>query len=95
MADIIKMIFSHEDMLTDEDIQKLAGVLATKDDICEIKEDLNGLRESVQSLTISVDRLVKAVSDLRTEYAAIINQVNRHEKWFQMIADKIGVKLDY
>lgn len=95
-------------MLTNEDIKKLKEELATKEDLAkivtleefdrfrdEIKQDLDALRESIQALTVSVDKLVKAVSDLKTEYAAITNQVNRHEKWFQQIAEKLGMKLEY
>lgn len=65
-------------MLTNDDIKKLKEVLATKEDLAkivtleefdqfsaEIKQDLDGLRESIQSLTVAVDKLVKAVSDLK------------------------------
>ncbi|MFH1780474.1 MAG: hypothetical protein ABH841_00470 [Candidatus Nealsonbacteria bacterium] len=95
-------------MLDDQDIQKLKEILATKEDLAkiltleefdqfrgEIKQDLNGLREAVQALVVSVDKLVKAVSDLKTEYATISNQVSRHEKWFQQIAEKLGMRLEY
>ena len=82
-------------MLTSEDIQKLMAVLATKEDLNDLRQDVNGLRESVQALTISVDRLVSAVSDLKTEYAAITNQIDRHEKWLHQIAEKLGIKLEY
>ena len=95
-------------MLTDEDVKRLKEVLATKEDLSkivtleefgqfkvEIKQDFDALRESVQALTVSVDKLVKAVDDLRTDYVAITNQVNRHEKWFQQIAGKLGIKLEY
>jgi len=95
-------------MLTDEDVKRLKEALATKEDLAkivtleefgqfkvEIKQDFDALRESIQALTISVDKLVKAVDDLRTDYAAITNQINRHEKWFQQIAGKLGIKLEY
>ena len=82
-------------MLTDEDIKKLIEIVATKDDIKDLKQDIDGLRESVQALTVAVDRLVKSMSDLKTEYAAVVNQVNRHEKWFHQIAEKLGIKLEY
>jgi len=82
-------------MLTPEDIQKLSAVVATKEDIRELREDINGLREMVQTLVVSVDRLVAAVDKLNTEYAAIINQVDRHERWIQQLAEKLGVKLEY
>ena len=39
--------YNDSTMLTQEDIQKLVEVLATKDDVREIKQDLDGLRESV------------------------------------------------
>lgn len=94
----------NNNMLTEEDVQKLKGVLstkrdlqefkqdvdgkferafelfATKDDVKELRQDIDGLREMVQSLVISVDKLVKAVSDLKMEYAAVSHQLTRHEK---------------
>ena len=95
-------------MLTDEDIKKLKETLVSKEDLAkivtleefdkfreEVKQEFSALRESVQALTVAVDRLVKSVSDLKTEYAAIVNQVNRHEKWFHQITEKLGIKLEY
>ena len=37
-------------MLTNEDIQKIIEVVATKEDVKELKEDMNALREMTQSL---------------------------------------------
>jgi len=82
-------------MLTNEDITKIASIVATKEDIRDLKQDVSGLRESVQTLTVSVDKLVKAVGDLKTEYVMVKNQVDRHEKWFHQVADKLGIKLEY
>ncbi|UZE93227.1 MAG: hypothetical protein ACKKMV_01865 [Candidatus Nealsonbacteria bacterium] len=82
-------------MLSEEDIKKLLEVVATKEDIKDIKRGIDGLREIVQSLVVSVDKLVKAVDDLKTEYVAITNQVSRHEKWLHQVADKLGIKLEY
>jgi len=82
-------------MLTNEDITKIASIVATKEDVEDLKQDIAGLRESIQALTVSVDKLVKAISDLKTEYIAITNQVGRHEKWFHQVADKLGIKLEY
>ena len=48
-------------MLTNEDITKIASIVATKEDVRDLKQDVSGLRESVQTLTVSVDKLVKAV----------------------------------
>lgn len=82
-------------MLTEQDIKKLLEVLAAKEDIIELKQDINGLRETAQALVVSVDKLVKAVSDLKTEYSAIANQLSRHEKWIQQLAGKLNIKLEY
>ena len=82
-------------MLTNEDINKIISVVATKEDIVDIKKDMSGLRESVQALIISVDGLTKSIDDLKIEYIAITNKIQRHEKWIQKIAEKIGVELDY
>lgn len=54
-------------MLTNEDIVKLSEVLATKEDIKDIKIDVNGLREQIQALTVSVDGLVKFMTDAKQE----------------------------
>ena len=61
----------------------------------EIKADLKSMQEAIRDLTVSIDRLAGAISDLSSEYAAITNQVNRHEKWMHQMADKLGVKLEY
>lgn len=82
-------------MLDDKDVQKLLEVLATKEDIRDLNQKFNGLQEMVQSLVVSVDRLVKAVSDLHQEYTMVTSKIDRHEKWIQKLAEKLGVKLDY
>jgi uncharacterized coiled-coil DUF342 family protein len=82
-------------MLTDEDIKKIIEFVATKEDVRELKEDISGLRESVQALTISIDKLAKVVEDLHQEFTAIAAKVDRHEKWIQQIAQKLGIKLEY
>lgn len=68
---------------------------ALEENLKDIRSELKSMREAVQELTVSIDRLAGAISDLQTEYAAITNQVNRHEKWMHQIADKLGVKLEY
>ncbi|MBM3251091.1 MAG: hypothetical protein FJZ07_02560 [Candidatus Nealsonbacteria bacterium] len=82
-------------MLTSEDIVKITSVVATKEDIEDIKKDINGFRELIQALTISVDSLVKAIEGLKIEYLMVKNQIDRHEKWFHQVADKLGIKLEY
>lgn len=80
-------------MLTTEDIQKLTSLLATKEDIKEVKEDVGGLRESLQGMIVATDNLTKVITDLRMEYVGITYQLKRHEDWIKQLAEKTGVGL--
>ena len=79
----------------DKKFAKLFEIVATKEEVKELEEDVDSLRESIQALTVSVDKLVKAVTDMHQEYVVITGKVDRHEKWIQQIAEKVGVKLAY
>ena len=79
-------------MLTNEDIVKLSQVLATKEDIKELKAEINELRESLRMLTNSVDSLAKAVKDLQVEYSMVLSKVNRIEDWVKKASAKIGIE---
>lgn len=81
-------------MLIDEDVKKLSAVLATKDDIKDLREENDALRENVQALTVAVDGLTKAINDLRAEYAALVNKITRYDKWILQLAEKVGLKLE-
>ncbi len=80
-------------MLNDEDIKKLTSVLASKNDIEEVKSDMADLKELVQGLIVSTDGIAKAIGNLSIEYAAISTQLTRHELWIKQIAEKVGLKL--
>ncbi len=80
-------------MLTDQDINNLTNVLASKKDVQEIKSDLADLKELVQGVIISNDSLAKSISDLVLEYAAISKQLTRHNLWIKQLAEKIGLQL--
>lgn len=93
-------------MLTDNDIQKIIEAnkktFATKEDFVEIKEDIkelkeevDGLRESIQFLVLSMDKLTKSMTDLHEEFISTVSKIDRHEKWIQEIAQKVGVRLEY
>ena len=79
----------------DDKFARAFDVFVTKDEVKEIRFELAELRKTVESLTRAVDKLAKVVDDLRIEYSSLANQVARHEKWFQIIAEKVGIKLDY
>ena len=49
----------------------------------------------VNKLVDAVDAYLKQGEDYRQEVVMLGNQVNRHEKWIQRIAEKLDLKLDY
>jgi chromosome segregation ATPase len=86
-------------MITDQDINnlivKLSAVLATKQDIKELDQRITKLENSVNSLTTAVDNLTSSVNKLTGEYQIINHRIDKHEKWIQMMAKKLGIDLEY
>ena len=80
-------------MLTEQDMDKLVGLVATKNDVKELRSDLGDLKELVQGLIVSSDKLAKIIGELGMEYAAITMQISRHEIWIKQIAEKMGLEL--
>lgn len=64
--------------------QKLENKLDDKTD----KSDFNQLLNSVDAYAHKADKFFE-------ELVMYSNQVKRHEKWLHMIAEKIGIKLEY
>lgn len=83
-------------MLTDEDIQKIIEanreVFATKEDFEIFREEM---KKSFSDLQTSVDAYAKKADTYFQEMVALAHKVDRHEKWFHQIAEKLGVKLEY
>lgn len=83
-------------MLTNEDIQKIIEanqeVFPTKEDFENFKLEL---RESFSDLQTSVDTYAKKADDYFQEMVSLSHKVDRHEKWFHQIAEKLGIKLEY
>ena len=88
----IKELFTAETLVLHEDVKELkTGTLILRQDVKEIKEEVSGLREAVQVMSISIDKLVKGVEDLKQEYSLVISQMDKHEKWIRQIAEKVGI----
>ncbi len=79
----------------DRFIRLFEVAVATKEGVVELNKRVERLELAVEALTNSVDKIIKELTDLRTEYYAMSNQLTRHEKWIQMIAEKVGIKLGY
>ena len=81
-------------MLDDKDIQKLIEVFATREEVAT-KQDLEILRKDFSDLQISVDAYAQKADAYFQEMVMLTHKVDRHEKWFHLIADKLGIKLEY
>lgn len=81
-------------MLTNKDIDKMVKVFATRDEVRTIvREEIADIQKSVRDLVVGIDKLVKAFDELSREYAAMSEQLTRHERWIRQIAKKAGVAL--
>ena len=53
-----------------------------------MKEDINNSRATT-------DGEVKKAAASFQEMVMLAHKVDRHEKWFHQVADKLGIKLEY
>lgn len=82
-------------MLEDKDIDKLVALLATKQDVKEIREDVAASREFLQGLLVATDKMATSMGVMGAEYAAVSTQLTRHEKWIKQLSEKAGIQLSY
>ncbi len=81
-------------MLTDEDIQKLIEVFATRDEMATMVSNL-ATKEEFLNLQTAVDAYAKKADGYFQEMVMLSGKVDRHEKWLRQVADKLGIKLEY
>lgn len=81
-------------MLTNEDIQKLIEVFATKEDLKAVVQNLT-TKEDFDKLLTAVDTYAKKADAYFQEMVMLAHKVDRPEKWLQQIAEKLGLKLEY
>lgn len=81
-------------MLDNEDIKKLIEVFATREEVAT-KKDLEVLRQDFINLQTAVDAYANRADAFFQEMVALSHKVDRHEKWIQQIAEKLGIKLEY
>jgi len=81
-------------MLEDKDIEKLVEVFATKQDLKEAVSNLS-TKDDFNNLLTSIDAYAKKADTYFQEMVMLGHKVDRHEKWIQLIADKLDLKLEY
>ena len=78
----------------DERFSKLFEVFATKEDLEEAIKNLS-TKEDFTNLLNAVDDYAKKADTYFQEMVMLSHKVDRHEKWIQQIAEKLGIKLEY
>jgi len=78
----------------DESFVKLPSIFVTKEDLKETTERLS-TKEDFNNLLTAVDTYAQRADAYFQEMVALSHKVDRHEKWLQEIAEKLGVKLKY
>ncbi len=82
--------------MTDKDVQKIIEAnKAVFYDKQEMDSKFNDLRGDFNKLQSSVDRLAGNIADYVQEMKMLGSKIDRHEKWIQQLAQKLGVSLDY
>jgi len=83
-------------MLDEKDIEKLLSAMEikfpTKVDFENFKDECH---KDFSNLQTSVDAYAHKADTYFQEMVMLSHKVERHEKWLQKLADKLGVKLDY
>ncbi len=92
--------------LTKQDLEAIKGVImpeldvrltpiegrlfAIEQDTKEIKNDINGLREQIQQLAITLDNFVKMMTDYKEEFIILKAEVDQIKK---VLKEKLGVEI--
>ncbi|KKP43021.1 MAG: hypothetical protein A2639_01760 [Candidatus Staskawiczbacteria bacterium RIFCSPHIGHO2_01_FULL_34_27] len=76
-----------------EDLSELIEYLDKK--FNKVEGDFTELKENFHSLQASVDIYAHKADTYFQEMVMLSHKVDRHEKWLQKLAEKLGVKLDY
>lgn len=80
-------------MCMDKDYSELIQYLDER--FSKIETRLDKIDERINQLVNSIDKLTKSMEIYHDEYVALTAKVDKHEKWFQQVAEKLGLKLNY
>lgn len=83
-------------MLTQEDIQKIVvanqKLFVTKEDLESFREEMRSYYSDIQS---AIEGYAVKADTYFQEMLLLSHKIDRHEKWLHIMAEKIGVKLEY
>ncbi len=74
------------------DAKLLDEIFTTRKGLEDFREEM---KKSFSDLQTAVDAYAQKVDAFAQEMIMLAHKVDRHEKWLQQIAEKIGIKLEY
>ncbi len=66
-----------------------------REELATVHAEIQAVNRNVDSIRALVDVVAKEHEDEHAERMAMIRQLDRHERWHHLTADKVGLKLDY
>ena len=79
----------------DEKFSKINQKLIELDEGLKDIREIMVTKEEFNDLQTSVDAYAKKADTYFQEMVMLAHKVDRHEKWFQQIAEKVGIRLEY
>ena len=79
----------------DKDFSELIQYLDEKFIRIEKQLETKAEKSDVDNLTNAVDEYAKKADTYFQEMVMLSHKVDRHEKWFHQVAEKLGIKLEY
>ena len=79
----------------DEKFSKTDQRLIELDEGIKDVKDRMATKEDFNDLQTSVDTYAKKADTYFQEMVMLSHKVDRHEKWFHQVAEKLGIKLEY
>ena len=76
-----------------QDFSELIQYLDEK--FIRVDQRFDEMKKNFVNLQTSVDAYAKKADTYFQEMVALSRKVDRHEKWIQQIAEKLGIKLEY
>jgi uncharacterized coiled-coil DUF342 family protein len=77
----------------EKDVSELIEYLEEK--FIGIDGRFDSMKKDFLELQSSVDAYAKKADTYFQEMVMLSHKIDRHEKWFQQVAEKIGIKLEY
>ncbi len=77
----------------DKDLSELVQYLDDK--FVGIDKRFDEMKRDFVDLQTSVDTYAKKADTYFQEMVMLSHKIDRHEKWFHLVAEKLGIKLEY